>query len=78
MGRVAVAQQQQKLRVLGANIRRERLSHGLTQEKLAEMSDLNIRTLQKIEAGRLNILVTTLIRLREGIGCRWADLVEIL
>ena len=35
----------------GANVRRERVERSITQEKLAEMADLNIRTLQRIEAG---------------------------
>ena len=32
------------------------------------------RTIQKIEAGRLNVLVTTLRRIRTAIGCRYDDL----
>ena len=28
-----------------------RLSHHLSQEQLAEMSDLNVRTIQRIESG---------------------------
>jgi DNA-binding XRE family transcriptional regulator len=43
----------------------------MTQEKLAELADLNVRTLQKIEAGQTNILVTTAFRLRRSLGCRW-------
>lgn len=61
-------------RILGGNIRRERLNAALTQEKLAEKSELNIRTLQKIEAGKINILVTTLARIRRAIGCEWTAL----
>lgn len=63
-----------ELRSLGASLRRERMARGITQEQLAERADLNIRTLQKIEAGQTNILVTTAARLRKGIGCRWTDL----
>ena len=47
---------------------------GLTQEKLAELADLNIRTVQKIEAGDINILITTLTRLQAAIGCQWESL----
>jgi transcriptional regulator with XRE-family HTH domain len=46
----------------------------MTQEQLAERVDLNIRTLQRIEAGETNILLTTAARLRSAIGCRWVDL----
>ncbi|MFW6151358.1 MAG: helix-turn-helix transcriptional regulator [Verrucomicrobiota bacterium] len=59
----------------GANLRRERTACGITQQKLAEMADLNIRTVQKIEAGRINILITTAARLRKAVGCSWEKLV---
>jgi transcriptional regulator with XRE-family HTH domain len=63
-----------QLKLFGANIRRERMAREMTQEKLAELVDLNIRTLQKIEAGETNILVTTLKRLQKAIGCRFEAL----
>jgi DNA-binding XRE family transcriptional regulator len=47
---------------------------GLTQEKLAELVDLNIRTVQKIEAGDINVLVTTAIRLKQALGVAWTKL----
>ena len=37
----------------------ELTARGLTQERLAELGDLNPRTVQKIEAGEITILVTT-------------------
>lgn len=62
------------LRSFGANLRRERMARGITQEQVAEKADLNIRTLQRIEAGETNILLTTVGRLRKAVGCRWAEL----
>jgi len=56
------------------NVRRERMRRKITQEKLAEAVDLNIRTVQKIEAGSVNILLTTVLRLRKALGCHWDDL----
>jgi transcriptional regulator with XRE-family HTH domain len=53
----------------GANVRRERTIRNLTQETLAEKADLNIRTLQKIEAGELNILITTAMRIQRALAC---------
>jgi len=50
------------------------MAREVTQERLAELADLNIRTLQKIEAGQTNILVTTALRLRKGLGCEWDSL----
>ena len=43
----------------------------ITQEKFAEQVDLNIRTVQKIEAGDVNILLTTMLRLRKALCCSW-------
>ena len=55
-------------------MRRLRVVRGFTQERLAELVDLNIRTLQKIEAGQINIRVTTVLRLHAALRCRWQDL----
>ena len=48
----------------------------ITQEKLARLVDLNICTIQKIEAGHMNILLTTVLRLRKALGCSWEALME--
>jgi transcriptional regulator with XRE-family HTH domain len=63
-----------QLKAFGANVRRERVAAGLTQERLAEKADLNIRTLQSIEAEELNVLVTTAMRLQRAMGCDWGRL----
>jgi transcriptional regulator with XRE-family HTH domain len=68
--------QKQWVRVVGANIRRERVAADLTQERLAEMADLATRTIQKIEAGRITILITTLRRIRKAIGCSYEELLK--
>jgi transcriptional regulator with XRE-family HTH domain len=65
-----------QLKAFGANVRRERVAARLTQEKLAEKADLNIRTLQNIEAGQLNILVTTAMRLQKALNCGWEKLMR--
>ncbi len=59
------------LREFGANLRRERINARLSQEKLAELAELNIRTVQRIEAGEMAILVTTITRLQRAIRCSW-------
>jgi transcriptional regulator with XRE-family HTH domain len=68
------SQQAVQLQTFGRNVRRERMRRGLTQEKLAELVDLNIRTIQKIEAGDVNILLTTVVRLRSALKCPWESL----
>ena len=63
-----------QLKCFGANVRRERMARKMTQERLAEKADLNTRTLQKVEAGHVNILVTTVLRKQKALRCRWEDL----
>jgi transcriptional regulator with XRE-family HTH domain len=63
-----------QLRQFGIQVRRQRMNRKLTQEKLAELVDLNIRTIQKIEAGEVNILLTTVLRLQKALNCRWDEL----
>lgn len=63
-----------ELRIFGSNLKKIRSERGITQEKLAELADLNIRTLQKIEAGQTNILITTAYRLQKALGCDWDDM----
>lgn len=65
---------QAQLKAFGANVRRERASKELTQEKLAELVDVNIRTIQKIEAGDINVLMTTVMRIQRALGCSWSKL----
>jgi transcriptional regulator with XRE-family HTH domain len=62
------------LRAVGAQLRDARRAAGLTQEALAEAADLAPRTIQKIEAGQITVLITTLRRLRRVIGCSFTVL----
>ena len=70
------AQQSAFLAAVGGNVRRLRVARKLTQEALAELIGVNPRTVQKIEAGRLNILVTTLARIQRALRCSWDDLMD--
>ena len=64
------------LKQVGANLRRERRRAGLTQEALAERAELAPRTVQKIEAGEITILISTLRRLRNAVECSYDNLLE--
>ena len=64
------------IRKLGANVRRERSARNLTQEQLAERADLHLRSLQKIEAGQINLLLTTVYRLKRALKCPWTKLLD--
>ncbi len=67
--------EQKQIKLFGANVRRERMAKGLTQEKLAELADLHVRALQKIEAGEINVLMTTVARLRKALDCSAEQLI---
>ena len=54
--------------------RAKKIARGFTQEQLAELAELNPRTIQKIEAGQIIILLATLHRLRAALGCDWRKL----
>jgi transcriptional regulator with XRE-family HTH domain len=57
------------LKQLGDNIRRERLAKAVSQQRLAEIADLNIRNVQRIEAGEVDVLLTTAVRIRKALDC---------
>lgn len=52
---------------IAANTRRWRLKRGLTQEALAEMADLDLRFVQRIERGTTNLSVSVLVSLSEAL-----------
>jgi transcriptional regulator with XRE-family HTH domain len=65
-----------QLKAFGANVRRERMKKKFSQEKLAELVDLHARTLQKVEAGQTNILLTTVLRFQKALRCSWDKLLQ--
>jgi len=62
------------LDIVGANIQFRRKIAGFTQEQLAEKADLAPRTIQKIEAGSITILITTLKRIVDALECSYDEL----
>jgi ribosome-binding protein aMBF1 (putative translation factor) len=63
------------LKQLGDNIRRERIRQNLTQQRLAEMAELNIRNVQRIEAGQIAVLFSTMVRIKKALGASWETFV---
>jgi len=55
----------------GGNLRRARVGAKLTQAAFAERIGLELRTVQKWEAGEINVPLVTLHRIRRTLGCRW-------
>lgn len=55
-------------RALGARVRATRLRQRLTLEQASERMGLDLKHLQKIEAGQLNATLGTLARIARGLG----------
>ena len=51
------------LKKFGELVRERRLALKLTQEKLAELCDLSVRQIVKIETGKTNIKLINLVRI---------------
>lgn len=60
--------------IVARNISRLRYERGLTQEKVCELADVDRGYYQQVEAGRQNMTIEYLDRMRKALGCRWADL----
>lgn len=63
------------LLTLAANVRQHRLDQGLTQERLAELSDLHMTDIGRIERAERDPGVRTLAKLASGLGVPLALLV---
>ena len=61
--------------ILGAAIRDERSRKGLTQEVLAEKSDLHSNYLGRVERGEEHVSISALRRIAKALGVRLRDLV---
>jgi len=75
---VAISKREwQRIKVFGANVRRERVRCGLTQDELAERAEIATRNLQKLEAGEINLLLTTAFRIQLALGCPYKRLMPV-
>jgi transcriptional regulator with XRE-family HTH domain len=66
-----------RIKVFGANVRRERVRRGMTQDELAEGAEIATRNLQKIEAGEINVLLTTAFRIQLALDCPYKRLMPV-
>ena len=62
--------------IVGKNVRKFRLSRGLTQEQLAFASEIDLTYLGGIERGSRNPTITVLGRIADALGTPLADLIE--
>jgi transcriptional regulator with XRE-family HTH domain len=62
-------------RLIGRNLKRLRKKAGLTQEAVAKDARIAVRHYQKLEAGELNVTVSTLVAVARALNQSLADLV---
>jgi len=60
----------------GEAVRRLRTERGLTQEKLAQASDLTTNYVSDIERGRTMVSLNTILKLAFGLDCAPADILS--
>lgn len=73
------ARETERREIGGSRIRELRTGKGLTQKTLAAVSGMNIRQIQKLEAGEIQIGNVTLAnakRLADAFGCKIEDLLD--
>ncbi len=61
---------------LGNKIRYERVRRHLSQEKLAELANINMRSVSTIECGTTDVKFTTLNKIADALGVELKNLVE--
>lgn len=64
------------LEVFAANVRRLRKERGLTQERLAELSDLHMTDIARIETQGRDPGVKVIVKIARGLECSTGDLFE--
>ncbi|RZL44071.1 MAG: XRE family transcriptional regulator [Pedobacter sp.] len=60
----------------GANLRKLRELHGFSQQELADYSEISKKTIQRIENGKLNPSLDTILCLANGLKVSITKLVE--
>lgn len=62
--------------IFGKNVNRLRQLRGFTQEKLAELIEVDLRHIQRIENGSANPGVDVICGLKIALSADWEDLME--
>lgn len=65
------------MKKIAFNIKVERMRKGLTQFQLAEMINVHEKYIGKIESGKQNITIKTLIKLANSLGTDLKKFIDI-
>lgn len=64
------------LHIIAENIKKYRKLNNMTQESLANASNLSVRHIQKIETGTLNVTISTLNKIASALNVHPSDLLK--
>jgi transcriptional regulator with XRE-family HTH domain len=64
-------------RVFGLNMRRLRLSAGLSQEAAADLIGVGRTHEGAMELGQQNVTLLILAQVAQALGCGWTDLLDV-
>lgn len=67
-----------QLKAFGARVKALRKQQGLTQEALAERSGLSARYVSRVELGNVNLGLTAILQIAEGLETHPGELFETL
>jgi transcriptional regulator with XRE-family HTH domain len=76
LGTVDAQVVQRTLTSIAANVRRIRERRDLTQERLAELAELEPRTIQHIETGKANPTVALIVIIASALGVSTSSLLR--
>lgn len=65
------------IKKIAFNIKIERMRKNLTQFQLAEMIDVHEKYIGKVESGKQNLTIKTLIKLANALDIKLSKLVDI-
>ena len=63
-----IMEDKNRLRNLGINIKSERLRRDISQEKLAELTNISRNSISLIETGKINPTILKVIDIANGLG----------
>ncbi len=59
---------------LGERIQKLRKANNLTRDQLASKAGLSSKFLYEVERGRKGLSVESLIKIKEGLSCKYSDI----
>lgn len=68
--------EEELLKCVGKNIKRYRVQKGILQQDLAAMCNMEIPNMSRIENGRTNPTLKTLLRISTSLGVEMIDLLR--